>query len=478
MTSIETDRTSDLVSPEQRAAIVADVLGEQLTGMAAQIPEPALAGPLGFFGRALRWSAHAAGSPGRREAELARLAELDAESRAILADSASAPTGSAGDDLNATVEALVLAAGEGVAGAAGQLGRVLGAVREIEEGATAGGGADAAPAGPPAADAGRAQAYLRSRFGDAGAEVHDLTVVGGGYSKFTILITATIGGERQEIVLRQLPAGRPNDLEEEFGMLRHVWAPGRPIAEPLWLEPADNELGGPFFASRRLPGTNLGTVSGASGAVPATFCEDLADYLAQLHALDTAGIGATPVPPMRTPAEIRAAIDEMAGKGLAAGGGSLDPRTTAIVTWLRANVPPEGRPVAIVHGDVGLHNSLVHEDRLSALLDWERSHLGDPVEDLAYLRPSLEPVYPWSQFVDRYVAAGGTAPDADAERFYTVWQDTWRHIECTVMAALFPTTRGVPMMIAGYVLGPEFLASALRTAFGDPAATDDAGVTS
>lgn len=255
MTSIEAHRTDDVASAEQRAATVVAVLGEQLAGMAAQIPEPALAGPLGFFSRALTWSAHAATGPGRREAELARLAALDAESRELLAGSAFALPDGAGGDLNVAVEALVLAAGAGVAGAQRQLGRVLAAVREIEEGAPSGGAKDAAaPAGPPAADAERAQAYLRARFGDSGAEVHDVTVVGGGYSKFTILIAATIDGERQEIVLRQLPEGRPNDLEEEFGMLRHVWAPDRPIAEPLWLEPADNELGGRSSRAGACPG--------------------------------------------------------------------------------------------------------------------------------------------------------------------------------------------------------------------------------
>ena len=51
------------------------------------------------------------------------------------------------------------------------------------------------------------------------------------------------------------------------------------------------------------------------------------------------------------------------------------------------------------------------------------------------------------------------------ERFYTVWQDTWRHIECLVLGEDFFDTRGVPMMIAGFVFAPRFLASAVETAF-------------
>ncbi len=40
---------------------------------------------------------------------------------------------------------------------------------------------------------------------------------------------------------------------------------------------------------------------------------------------------------------------------------------------------------SLVHGDVGPGNFLVHEGRVSAVLDWELAHLGDPHEDLAWL---------------------------------------------------------------------------------------------
>jgi aminoglycoside phosphotransferase (APT) family kinase protein len=136
-----------------------------------------------------------------------------------------------------------------------------------------------------------------------------------------------------------------------------------------------------------------------------------------------------------------------------------------VLAWLRANIP-DRRTASIVHGDVGLHNALADDGRLTAVLDWERAHLGDPVEDLAYLRPSIEPIFPWEEFIDRYVAQGGTRPDPATEHFYTVWQDTWRHIECLRLGEDFLASGSVPSLIAGYVLGPRFLASALETAFG------------
>jgi aminoglycoside phosphotransferase (APT) family kinase protein len=377
----------------RRAAAITCVVADQLSAMAGQIPEPALATPLGFFGEALAWAKEA-------------LAQTDTTAPA----------------------------------------------------------AAAAPGAPPAADASLVESYLRNRFSDPAATVSTVDVVGGGYSKYTILVTATVNGIVQELALRQLPAGRPNDLPEEFSLIQQVWSPDLPVPEPLWLEPTDNDLGGPFFATRRLPGSNLGDVMGASGDVPAAFCEDLAAFLARLHQTDTGSVTATAVPSMASADDIHSAIDDMTAK-VRARGVQLPTRATAVLDWLHANVPAGPRPLTVVHGDVGLHNCLAAGGRLMAVLDWERGHLGDPGEDLAYLRPSLEPHYPWNAFVERYVAAGGHTPEPEVERFYTVWQDTWRYLECAILAEDFLASRAVPMMIAGYVLGPKFLASAAKTAF-------------
>jgi len=38
----------------------------------------------------------------------------------------------------------------------------------------------------------------------------------------------------------------------------------------------------------------------------------------------------------------------------------------------------------MLHGDVGPGNFMVHEGKLSAVLDWELAHAGDVHEDLAW----------------------------------------------------------------------------------------------
>lgn len=96
------------------------------------------------------------------------------------------------------------------------------------------------------------------------------------------------------------------------------------------------------------------------------------------------------------------------------------------LAWLKTNVPRYlfERPARVVHGDVGFHNLMVHDGHVTALLDWEFWHFGDPAEDLAYLRPFLQQVGAWEDFLNHYLAAGGAAYSEEAERFYRVWSLT------------------------------------------------------
>jgi aminoglycoside phosphotransferase (APT) family kinase protein len=52
--------------------------------------------------------------------------------------------------------------------------------------------------------------------------------------------------------------------------------------------------------------------------------------------------------------------------------------------WLERNAP-ESRDTVLCHGDVGPGNFLHDGARVTALLDWEFAHLGDPMDDLGWL---------------------------------------------------------------------------------------------
>jgi aminoglycoside phosphotransferase (APT) family kinase protein len=61
------------------------------------------------------------------------------------------------------------------------------------------------------------------------------------------------------------------------------------------------------------------------------------------------------------------------------------PYAAFAVERLRETFPGEPPRLVLDHGDPGVGNLLWHEGAISALLDWELSHLGDPHDDLAFL---------------------------------------------------------------------------------------------
>ena len=81
--------------------------------------------------------------------------------------------------------------------------------------------------------------------------------------------------------------------------------------------------------------------------------------------------------------------------------------------WLDANLPDPDGPVVLVHGDAGPGNFLFEHGRLTALIDWELAHLGDPMEDLAWfsMRCVMEPVPDFSASIADYERAAGHPVD-------------------------------------------------------------------
>ena len=82
------------------------------------------------------------------------------------------------------------------------------------------------------------------------------------------------------------------------------------------------------------------------------------------------------------------------------------------IKWLRDNIP-DARPPALVHGDFRNGNIMVSpEDGLVALLDWELTHIGDPMEDLGW------PCVPSWRFGQHHLPVGGFGSRADLYAAY------------------------------------------------------------
>jgi aminoglycoside phosphotransferase (APT) family kinase protein len=304
-------------------------------------------------------------------------------------------------------------------------------------------------------------AYLDSRNG--GDHAHSVRTIVGGFSKVTLLVEATLSGVRQEIVLRQIPLGRKaTSLAPEFDVVSFVHGRGVPAPRPLWLEASDNALGGAFFAMSKSPGSNIGDVWGQRGA-SRELCLEIADLYAGLHQIPVEGLNA-PVSPRSTPAELRAMIawqrDVLGKRGI-----TVEPVLESLLGWLEKHIPDKSPRKSLIHGDAAFSNLLVDDGHISAILDWEAAHVGDAADELAYLKPSVEPVMPWSEFLERYVSAGGIAPAESSMKFFTVWSHVWRYIGCLWLAQNFTQTGRYASAVAAYVHGPRFLDEAVDAAF-------------
>lgn len=109
-----------------------------------------------------------------------------------------------------------------------------------------------------------------------------------------------------------------------------------------------------------------------------------------------------------------------------------NPVWTHALLWLRANLPANDR-VTLVHGDLRPGNTLVENGEVSAVLDWELAHIGDPLEDLGwwtvpttYEREHfIAGVWEHSEFLEDYERLAGVKVDRDALQFYralSVWK--------------------------------------------------------
>ena len=65
--------------------------------------------------------------------------------------------------------------------------------------------------------------------------------------------------------------------------------------------------------------------------------------------------------------------------------GVPDPALVFTLRWLRGNVPDVDGPVVLVQGDTGPGNFMFADGRVVAVVDWELAHLGDPMDDIAWL---------------------------------------------------------------------------------------------
>jgi aminoglycoside phosphotransferase (APT) family kinase protein len=149
---------------------------------------------------------------------------------------------------------------------------------------------------------------------------------------------------------------------------------------------------------------------------------DFMTKLAALHKLDPASLDLPGFPPPTTISDaVCHELDEWDAI-LEARGGEPDPALAFTLGWLRRHLPLHDGPVVLVQGDTGPGNFMYASGRVVAIVDWELAHLGDPMEDIAWLslRATQEPFTDFPARLRDYERLSGTMIDEDRVRYYQV----------------------------------------------------------
>jgi aminoglycoside phosphotransferase (APT) family kinase protein len=197
-----------------------------------------------------------------------------------------------------------------------------------------------------------------------------------------------------------------------------MYAASVPVAQPLALEDTGSVLGTKFMLSTRVDGSNIGD----SMVVPRNpeVAADLARAVALIHAVGVKGLesllpGGTTSVRERVLAEIN--VDDESWKGLSH---SQSYTVQAALDWLRINIDLADGPKVISHRDIGMHNVLVHDNKITGILDWETVAIGTRAEDLGMLYNAATQLSDWETFISAYEKEAGVQIDRRQLDYYVI----------------------------------------------------------
>ncbi len=288
------------------------------------------------------------------------------------------------------------------------------------------------------------QHALMAHLSDDTALVERAVPLTGGASRETFAVSASRSGQPWPLILQRERGGgrrRPEGMDAEAAVVRTAHEGGVPTPQVIISHnDVSDELsaavGNSWFVCEAVDGETIArrilrddVYVDARRDLP----RQLGSALAAVHQLPFDHLEWIEAPDEL--AKYREVADEME---------LASPAFELAFRWLNANRPAPSTP-NLVHGDFRMGNLIVDEHGLSAVIDWELAHVGDPMEDLGWLcvrawrfggAGPVAGVGDYGPLFEGYAAASGRSVDPEVVR----WWETLGTLKWGIMCGSQVTT--------------------------------------
>ena len=233
----------------------------------------------------------------------------------------------------------------------------------------------------------------------------------------------------EPLIMRRDPVGSVLDTDRnvEYEVLRALEQTDVPAPRVRWLDADGAALGRPSVVMVREEGVCEYYVLNSSRPLVdrVAIARHYLDVLAAIHRVDWQALGLDAV--LEDPGDraAQAAVDHWEGE-LRRHQIEPHPELEVVAAWLRAHAPV-AQATVLVHGDFKPGNALMRGDDISAVLDWETAHLGDPIEDIGWITNPVRSrehqiVGSWErqQIFEHYAARTGFVVEENTVRWWNV----------------------------------------------------------
>ena len=239
----------------------------------------------------------------------------------------------------------------------------------------------------------------------------------------------------RHLILRRAPEGSliDTDARTEYAAFKAFWGQGVPVPEPLFLEEDAAPLDRPFFIMEEIQDSQCAIPFSPDpyGEHAEKIGKDFWEILGAIASGDPQSLGLTKAMDRPQPEECwRRELDYWEGV-INEDETEPQPIARAAIRKLRRNPPPPPQKITPIHGDYRTGNFLFNnKGDITAILDWEMAHLGDPLEDVAWaldeLWTSSDPNKAGSMIENRraleiWQKKSGIAINAEALRWWRIF---------------------------------------------------------